>query len=398
MIMNSEMLSQAEIDALLRGNSTDNEIKSDEKIEAMDDIEKDALGEIGNISMGTAATTLSTLLNQKVVITTPRVEVTTVDELANEYDVPFVAIDVKYKSGLEGVNILILKANDVKIITDIMMGKETVDMNRELTELDLSAVSEAMNQMMGSACTSLSEMFSIKIDIEPPRSYNITFNEGRSKFDILKGDKPIVKVAFRMVIGEFIDSEVMQIIPVDFGKEIVNKLLGKENAIDNKANMEEPQIDYGSSINNTGDINSVKYSEYSKPSNKQIEESKYEKREIIKDDEAVTIKKPSFEAFDKEPAVSYNETIDLVGEIPVEITAELGRTTKKIGEILEYGPGTIIELDKLVGEPLDVYANGKFIAKGEVVVIDDNFGIRITDIINPYKKISNNWLGRNLYG
>ena len=390
MIMNSEMLSQDEIDALLKGNSTDNENKSNEETEVMDDIEKDALGEIGNISMGTAATTLSTLLNQKVVITTPRVKVTTVDELANEYDVPFVAIDVKYKSGLEGANILILKANDVKIITDIMMGKETLDTNRELTELDLSAVSEAMNQMMGSACTSLSEMFSIKIDIEPPRSYNITFNEGRSKFDILKGDKPIVKVAFRMVIGEFIDSEVMQIIPVDFGKEIVNKLLGKENAIDNKANMEEPQIDYGSSINNTGDINSVKYSEYSKPSNKQIEESKYEKREIIKDDEAVTIKKPSFEAFDKEPAVSYNETIDLVGEIPVEITAELGRTTKKIGEILEYGPGTIIELDKLVGEPLDVYANGKFIAKGEVVVIDDNFGIRITDIINPYKKISNN--------
>lgn len=392
MIMNSEMLSQAEIDALLRGNSTDNENEneSNEKIEVMDDIEKDALGEIGNISMGTAATTLSTLLNQKVVITTPRVNITTVDELANEYDVPFVAIDVRYKSGLEGVNILILKANDVKIITDIMMGKETVDINRELTELDLSAVSEAMNQMMGSACTSLSEMFSIKIDIEPPRSYDITFNESRSKFDILKGDKPIVKVAFRMVIGEFIDSEVMQIIPVDFAKEIVNKLLGKENSIDNKVNVEEPQIDYESNNNNTGNINSVKYNEYSKPSNKPIEEPKYEKKEIIKDDETVTIKKPSFEAFDKEPAVSYNETIDLVGEIPVEITAELGKTTKKIGEILEYGPGTIIELDKLVGEPLDVFANGKFIAKGEVVVIDDNFGIRITDIINPYKKISNN--------
>lgn len=386
MIMNSEMLSQDEIDALLKGNSTDNENKSNEETEVMDDIEKDALGEIGNISMGTAATTLSTLLNQKVVITTPRVKVTTVDELANEYDVPFVAIDVKYKSGLEGANILILKANDVKIITDIMMGKETLDTNRELTELDLSAVSEAMNQMMGSACTSLSEMFSIKIDIEPPRSYNITFNEGRSKFDILKGDKLIVKVAFRMVIGEFVDSEVMQIIPVDFGKETVNKLLGRENTIDNKINVEEPQTDYKSSINNTGGINSMKHSEHSKPLNKSIEEPKHEKAEIIKDNETVTIKKPNFEDFDKEPAVSYNGTIDLVGEIPVEITSELGRTTKKIGEILEYGPGTIIELDKLVGEPLDVYANGKFIAKGEVVVIDDNFGIRITDIINSYKK------------
>ena len=106
---------------------------------------------------------------------------------------------------------------------------------------------------------------------------------------------------------------------------------------------------------------------------------------VEKDFDTVTVKKPVFETFDKDTNLSYNGSIDLVGGIPVEITAELGKTTKRIGEILEYGPGTIIELEKLVGEPLNVYANGKFIAKGEVVVIDDSFGIRITDIVNSYK-------------
>lgn len=158
--MANDMLSQEEIDALLKGDINDEPIvEYYEDDQVLTDIEKDALGEIGNISMGTAATTLSTLLNRKVSITTPNVSITTTDKLAEEYTIPFVAIDVSYKEGLEGSNVLILNTNDVKIITDIMMGKDTFDTEREISELDLSAVSEAMNQMMGSACTSLSEMF-----------------------------------------------------------------------------------------------------------------------------------------------------------------------------------------------------------------------------------------------
>lgn len=383
--MTSDMLSQEEIDALLKGdNNKSSESDSFEEV-SFGDIERDTIGEIGNISMGTAATTLSTLLNQKVIITTPTVEVTSVNQLSDEYQVPFVAIDVSYKEGLQGSNILILKVDDVKIITDVLMGKEEIDLERELTELDLSAVSEVMNQMMGSAATSLSEIFNKKIDIKPPQSYEITFSEGKDKIEMLKSEKPIVKVSFNMIVGDLIDSQIMQLIPIDFATNVVKNLLGgNEEAVEKETPLKEEII-----------AEERAFYQEREPSNETKTTSprpQYEntpsRGAIEKDMNTVTVKKPVFETFDKEPNVSYNESIDLVGEIPVEITAELGRTTKKIGEILEYGPGTIIELEKLVGEPLNIYANGKFIAKGEVVVIDDNFGIRITDIVNPYKSIN----------
>jgi flagellar motor switch protein FliN/FliY len=392
--MANDMLSQEEIDVLLKGTSN-TEVSTgdyDDYDEFISDIERDALGEIGNISMGTAATTLSTLLNKKVTITTPRVMVTTAADLAYEYQIPFVAIDVGYKAGLEGSNILILDTDDVKIITDLMMGKETIDVNREISELDLSAVSEAMNQMMGSSSTSLSEMFMKKIDIKPPKSYEITFSEGREKFDLLKSDVPIIKISFKMVVGDLIDSQIMQLIPLDFGKEMVDILLGGSLPIEETPIMnvesastvnlkrETEDDDYQNKFNNKSN-----YVETEKINN--IENMNKNDNNIKKiEKEKVVVRKPDFEHFDTSPNVSYNESIDLVGDIPVEITVELGRTNKRISEILEYGPGTVIELDKLVGEALNIYANGKYIAKGEVVVIDDNFGIRVTEIDNPYKK------------
>lgn len=376
--MNNDMLSQEEIDFILKGSDGE---KNEDNLELIGDVEKDTLGEIGNISMGTAATTLSTLLNQKVTITTPKVMITTIDRLAGAYQIPFVAIDVTYKEGLEGANILILKVDDVKAITDVLMGKEEIDLERELTDLDLSAVSEVMNQMMGSSATSLSEIFSKKIDIEPPKSYKITFSEGKEKIDILKGDQPIVKISFRMIVGNIIDSEIMQLIPLDFAKEMADILLGKEEENlslekDNEVSAAVEEIEEDFEVSEQIPI---------KPTNLAENKNNITKKKIDNNEETVVVKKPVFETFNGKSDESYNESIDLVGEIPVEITAELGRTKKKIGEILEYGPGTIIELDKLVGEPLNIYANGKFIARGEVVVIDDNFGIRITEIVNSYK-------------
>lgn len=369
MIMNNDMLSQKEIDVILNGSDGEENGDAKEDFEQIEDLQKDALGEIGNISMGTAATTLSTLLDQKVTITTPKVMITTIEKLTEAYKIPFVSIDVTYKEGLEGSNVLILKVDDVKIITDVLMGKEEMDLDRDLTELDLSAVSEVMNQMMGSASTSLSEIFLKKIDIEPPNSYEITFKEGKEKIEALKGDQPLVKVSFRMVVGDIIDSEMMQLIPLNFAKEMVDILLNKEEKVQ-KLEEKHESVD-------------TKKVEDDSPS---LKENRIPSKDIVnKAEETIVVKKPNFETFKEENKVNYNESIDLVGEIPVEIIAELGRTNKKIEDILEYGPGTIVELDKLVGEPLNIYANGKFISRGEVVVIDDNFGIRITEIVNSYR-------------
>ncbi len=375
MKVTKDILSQSEIDSLLKGNDLESNENLDEEI--ITSIEKDTIGEIGNIGMGTAATTLSTLLDKKVVITTPKVEVTSTKELSSEYPIPFVAVDVTYKEGLEGSNVLMMNIDDVKIIADIMMGRDEIDLERELSELDLSAISEAMNQMMGSSATSLSEIFMKKIDIEPPRSYEITVVEGRETLEVLKTNDPIIKVSFKMVVEDLIDSELMQLIPLSFGQEIVESLLG--GAIYNEEETEEvlePSI-LEPAVNMDNEIDSISSPTMKKPTH-------VEKRDDIEQKEHIVVKKPNFETFDTSTDISYNESIDLVGDIPVEITVELGRTTKKISEILEYGPGTVLELDKLVGEPLNLYANGKYIAKGEVVVIDDNFGIRITDINNTY--------------
>ena len=373
--MNKDMLSQEEINQLLQGTKDINADYVEDEV--IPEIEKDALGEIGNISMGTAATTLSTLLNKKVVITTPEVVATTVEELSYEYSIPFVAVDVRYKEGLKGSNIMMINVDDVKIITDIMMGKDEIDINRELTELDLSAISELMNQMMGSASTSLSEIFMKKIDLEPPKSYEITVNEGRQTLDVLNTTDPIIKVSFRMVVEDLIDSELMQLIPLDFGQTMVRDLVGDSSSV-----IEESmEIEEFEDTVNKEDENVLNYTLNSKT----VEKSpKINQMGDKVENGQVVIKKPKFETFDTTQNLGYNESIDLVGDIPVELTVELGRTIKRINEILEYGPGTVIELDKLVGEPLNIYANGKYIASGEVVVIDDNFGIRITDIDSSY--------------
>lgn len=365
------MLSQEEIDLLLMGSDVESSVTSDEDI--ITDLEKDTLGEIGNISMGTAATTLSTLLNRKVTITTPEIEITTASKLSDECPIPFVVVDVKYKEGLEGSNVLIIKEDDVKMIADMMMGNE-INLERELTDLDLSAISEVMNQMMGSAATSLSEMFSKKIDIYPPKSYNITIAEGEKTLEVLKTDGPIIKISFKMIVEDLIDSNIMQLIPIDFGQQLVENLIGDSGLSNSLEESETVAVDPIEL-----DISSSRKADDMKQRSTPSQESLTE--------EQVVVKKPKFEAFDGGSQVSrQRESIDLVGDIPVELTVELGRTIRKIGEILEYGPGTVIELDKLVGEPLDIYANGKFIARGEVVVIDDNFGVRITDIDNNYGK------------
>ena len=213
----TDMLSQEEIDALLGGGDSTSE---NTEVSQLTDEEIDAIGEIGNISMGTAATTLFTLLNKKVTITTPKVSETTMEVLAEEFISPSVLINITYKVGIEGVNFLILHEKDVKIITDLMMGGDGTNISNELNDLHLSAISEAMNQMIGSSSTSLSEMLGQKIDISPPEAYHDKISElDYTQFGVSKTDK-VVKIAFRMTVGDLIDSEIMQVLPLEVAKQM----------------------------------------------------------------------------------------------------------------------------------------------------------------------------------
>ena len=399
------MLSQEEINALLNSMNMPEadsapSSASSAPIDDLTDAEKDAIGEISNISMGTAATTLSQLLNQKVNITTPKVSYSTWDSLMTEYSEPCVCIQVYYTVGLEGNNILILKESDVKVITDLMMGGDGTNTDGELSELHLSAIGEAMNQMMGSASTSMSSMLSKKIDISPPTASLVKLTEIMNATDIadfLTGT--FVKVAFKMEIGDLVNSEIMQMYSIDFAKHIYDEFMNMSGASEPAPAAPAPApaapapapaptpapapaepapapMGYqpenpGMYANSMGMPNGM----YAQPP---VAAYPYAAPPM----QNVNVAPVQFQPFtEMNNPLLKTENIDLLLDVPLEVTAELGRTSKSIKEILEFAPGTIIELNRLAGEPIDVLVNGKYVAKGEVVVIEEAFGIKVTEVI-----------------
>jgi flagellar motor switch protein FliN/FliY len=384
------MLSQEEINALLNGmsSSDDSDKKVNTQADSLTDAEKDAIGEISNISMGTAATTLSSLVNQKVVITTPVVSYATWSDLADTYDRPCVFIQIYYKDGLDGNNILILKERDVKIITDLMMGGDGTNTDGDLSELHLSAISEAMNQMMGSASTSISSLLEKRVDISPPEAKIVDLNDTIDAEDVAPFLKNLfVKVAFKMEIGDLVDSELMQLYPFDFARDIYNKFVK-----DKQPNNENKAVQTSSvTANVTQDddarmnIEQMMQPDQGTPTTQNMQGMQNITRGVnnmMPMMQDVNVQPAQFQPFTAGVApVVQPENINLLMDVPLEVTVELGRTSKSIKDILDFTPGTIIELNKLAGEPIDVLVNGKFVAKGEVVVIEDSFGIRVTEII-----------------
>ena len=380
------MLSQEEINALLAGANADGIANANtDGEETLTDEQKDAIGEISNISMGTAATTLSTLLNQTVNITTPKVTYMNWQELADSYDKPCVFLQISYTSGLDGNNVLVLKERDVKIITDLMMGGPGNVSDEPIGELHLSAIGEAMNQMMGSAATSMSSMLGKKIDISPPIANLVDLNDNNKK-DIPEFlQKRFVKVSFRMTIGTLIDSEIMQLYPFDFARHLYETFMHdavsgmttstKEAQPEQQASEPAPQPQpvqqpTPQPQQMAGTVPPQGYA--MPPQGYAMPSQNYEN---------VNVQPASFQPFTGGNALPGHENIDLIMDVPLEVTVELGRTTKSIKEILEFAPGTIVELNKIAGEPIDVLVNGKYVAKGEVVVIEESFGVKITEIV-----------------
>ncbi|MDE6024485.1 MAG: flagellar motor switch phosphatase FliY [Lachnospiraceae bacterium] len=393
------MLSQEEINALLGGVSDDS-APTDVGGVALSDEEKDAVGEISNICMGTAATTLYSLVNQKVVITTPVVKITNWEELSGSYAKPCVFINIFYKEGIDGNNVLILKEDDVKIITDLMMGGDGLNPAAELSEIHLSAICEAMNQMMGSSATSLSSMLNRKVDISPPEADLVDMagdidTEKVSQF--MAGN--FVQVTFRMTIGDLVDSTIMQLYPLDFSKELYSIFSTNDNGKQEEAESAPaaaPQSSPAPAAPQPAPQQSQPMGGQSAMGQPMMNQQAMNQPMMgmpmmggqpmmgmpMMGGQDVNVQNVQFQAFSPivNPALQ-QENIDLIMDVPLEVSVVLGRTRKSIKEILEFSPGTIIELDKLAGEPIDVMVNQKLVAKGEVVVIEESFGIRITEII-----------------
>ena len=389
------VLSQEEINALLNNDGT-----SGSGDELLTDAEKDAIGEIANISMGTAATTLFSLVNRRVEISTPVVSFSSWDDIVNDYERPCVFIKIGYTQGLNGSNILVLKEKDVKVITDLMMGGDGTNISGEIGELHLSAISEAMNQMMGSSATSLSSMLNRTIDISPPIAEVVdlknTLDEG--EIDSFLANE-FVKISFRMEIGDLVDSEIMQLYPPDFVKDMCKGVTEnmeldsqnvKEEAADANTAAAAPQQSVDNNMNNQNAMNQNMMNQNMANPN-MVNPNMMNSNMMGQNNmgQSVNVQPAQFTPFGAMPNQAYQpENIDLIMDVPLEVTVELGRTKKSISEILDFGPGKIIELNKLAGEPVDVLVNGKYVAKGEVVVIEESFGVRITEIINATKAIN----------
>jgi len=406
------MLSQDEINALLSGMATDGGDDPGDSgasagagggSDALTDAEKDAVGEVANISMGTSATTLYSLVNRKVNITTPTVEMATWETITKDYERPCVFIQIHYKVGLDGSNILVLKESDVKIITDLMMGGDGTDTDGELGELHLSAISEAMNQMMGSSATSLSSMLGRMIDISPPEASLVDLNEFGKPEDIAPFLKEeFVKVSFSMQIGDLVDSTIMQLYPIDFAKELYSHFMeggaAKEEAPPppppapepaaappppppapdmSGQSMGAPQMGMGMPPQMGMGMPPQMGMGMGMPPQMGMQPMMMQQPMAN-----VNVQPAQFTTFtsDLNP-MQAQENIEIIKDVPLEVTVELGRTHKSINDILDFSPGTIIELEKIAGEPVDVLVNGKNVAKGEVVVIEESFGVRVTEII-----------------
>ena len=402
------MLSQDEINALLAGMDTSGgDAGGDAPADApaaddasaapvgggsideslLTDSEKDAIGEVANISMGSSATTLYSLVNQKVNITTPQVELANWENVINNYERPCVFIQIKYTVGLDGTNILILKEHDVMVITDLMMGGDGTNTDGEIGELQLSAISEAMNQMMGAAATSLSTMINQKVDISPPQATLLDMiNDDPSDIaEFLTGT--FVKISFKMQVGDLVDSTLMQLYPIDFAKTLKDTVITGDTGSSEPepapapqpapapepmpAAAPQPMSGMDPSMMAGGPMPQMAMPQMAMP-----------QMQMAPQMMNMNIQPAQFQTFTGGTTImAGGENIGIIKDVPLEVTVELGRTAKPIADILDFAPGTIIELDKVAGEPVDVLVNGKFVAKGEVVVIEESFGVRVTEIV-----------------
>ena len=354
-------LSQADIDAMLPGKGGAVDSESSDSVLAdyqetlgkgygtLTAVEIDTLGEVGNICMGSVATTMYTLLDRPVEITTPRVSVLTTRDILSMYQTPLVVVEVEYTEGILGKNLLLLKEQDAAMITDVLMGGDgTVTEPIELSELHMSAINEIMNQMIGASATALSQVIGSPVNISTPESRHMKLATDAS--DVLATDDELIVITFDMEIEGLLKSQLVQMMPYEQGRAMSAMLVAQsEKAMAEATTVPAPAPAAAP----------VPAPAPAAPAPAPV---------------APAAAQPV-----QAPLAPYLPGgFDMVHDIPVRVSVELGKTKKEIGEILDFDMGTVVVLDKTAGDPVEILVNGKLVAQGEVVVIDENYGVRIT--------------------
>lgn len=402
---------------------------------SFNEMEIDALGEMMNISLGASATAMSTLLGSTVHITTPKVKILTRDQFEFKKLEPAVGVEIAYVEGLEGSNIMMFSRNDVRIIVGTLLGEEVPDDKFELDEINRSAICEVMNQMMGASATALSEFLKFTVNISTPVSFEITDAESfKNKY--FPEAIPMVVISFTLEIEGKLKSEFLNIMPEKLAKRLLepfeisleeaaevqteDKESGSkaaeetaEKVIEEAAEKEKTQPDpepaptpqpapapqpaptsqpvysqipagISADMNpailqllNQMQQSQVQMMQLMQDMEKREQEGKKESREpaLIRPANAPGLESSGSENGEE----SANQ--EMLMKVPLEISVEIGRTKKLVKDILEFTQGSLVVLDKMAGEQADLYVNGQCVARGDIVVVEDNFGIRITDIV-----------------
>lgn len=376
--------------------------------------EIDAVGEILNISMGSAATAVSELLNAKVWITTPQVNVVKVDELNYDNLEPAICVKIVYVEGITGLNMMVLKQNDVQLILNQLLGNPLViDPDFQFDEMSISAVSEIMNQMMGASATALSDLLGMTVDISVPTPYII---EKTSFGDLCEMDtnETVVAVTFNLTIDGVMESEFMSVLSLSLAKTLSGKMIEKFSVADEEPSasasapaaapapapapaaapapqaqpMPQQQMPQMSQMPQMPQMPAGEMPQqpmYQMPPAGYGYPNQYAAYGAYPPPPPpVNIQNAQlhqFDAMDFGIPADQKDNLKLLMGVPLEISVEIGTAKRKVKDILEFTQGTIIELERQAGAPVDIVVNGNLIARGDVVVIDDNFAVRITEIV-----------------
>ena len=435
---------------------------SDMEQKIFNSMELDAIGEMMNISLGSSATAVSNMLNHRVDITTPTVSVVSIEDFTLGDLEPAIAVEIKYVSGLDGSNIMLLKRGDVKTIVDILMGTETPDEEFQLDELTVSAVCEVMNQMMGAASTALSDFLGILVNISTPESYTLDDLDEFKRNHFHSECGMLVVVRFKLGIEDVLESEFVNVMSIELTRELL-KGFGLTGGSDSKEpepaqpaapapqpaapeaaapTMDQGMIDQlmnpqaaapqaAAPTMDQGMIDQLMNPQAAAPQPAAPQAAQpapqqapaqpmpvpqqapvqqpmpMQQMPVQQPMQPMPMQQPAY--YPQQQPVYYQQqpnliqtnpvnlptfdlserlgeeqaqNLEMIMSVPLQVSVEIGRTTQKVDEILSYSKGTLVVLDKLAGDQVDVFVNGLCVAHGDVVVIDDNFGVRITEVVH----------------
>ena len=379
-------------------------------------MEIDGIGEVMNISLGSSATAMSDMLGRKVVITTPTVRIKDYDEFDMTEVEPAVGVEITYVTGLEGNNLMLLKKDDVRKLLEVLMYTEIDPDTFELDELSLSAVCELMNQMMGASATALADVIGTMVNISTPIAFEVD-NVDSFKQKYFKSDEPMVEVFFNIDIEDTFSSRFITMLTVDLCKKMIASFgfMGEdgEPAASDDGDLSQSAIDAMLNSPDMGQQPQMQPQPQMAPQQPQMQpqmapqgmpmqqpmggmppmqgmpmqQPMYAPQPQYNMDPRLINVQPIYNNYEVTPAEA-GTNLDLIMKVPLQVSVEIGRTKKLVKEILEFGQGSLIVLDKLAGDQVDIYVNGQCIAKGDVVVVDDNFGVRITEVLTKAEIIN----------